>query len=291
MSENRVLFVDDEPGQRLTLPAILRGHGFEVSTASSVAQALMEMTTRNFDILISDLNIGEPGDGFTVVSAMRRTQPNCINFIVTGFPAFESALQAIQRQVDDVLVKPANVDRLIEMIDARLRERNHRHHPMSLMRLSSLLRGCAEEIRLDFVVAMKADRALSAVALSDEARGSHLTALLAEICDQMDSAAPGTPTERALALSREHGTGRFADGYNVGLLMAETRTLQDVIYDKVRQRLLLLDTSNLVLDLKRLNHSLSAQLQESIQAFCMEASKPRPRGVEFGLCDNTRFQA
>jgi ActR/RegA family two-component response regulator len=290
MSVNRVLFVDDEPGQRLTLPAILRGHGFEVCTASSVAQALTEITTRRFDILISDLDIGEPGDGFTVVSAMRRTQPNCINFIVTGFPAFENALQAIQKQVDDVLVKPANVDTLIAMIEERLRERNSHHQPMSLMRLSSLLRGCADEIRLDFVAAMKADRALSAVALSDEARASHLCTLLGEIANQMDSAAPDTPTEQALALSREHGTSRFADGYHVGLLVAETRTLQDVIYDKVRHSLLLLDTSRLVLDLKRLNQNLSAQLQESIQAFCMEASKPRPRGVEFGLTDN-RFQA
>ena len=283
MPENRVLFVDDEPGQRLTLPAILRGHGFEVCTASSVAQALTEMTTRSFDILISDLNIGEPGDGFTVVSAMRRTQPNCINFIVTGFPAFESALQAIQRQVDDVLVKPANVDRLIAMIDERLRDRNPSHHPMALMRLSSLLRGCAEEIRLDFVSAMKNNPALATSALSDEARGSHLCALLAEIAVQMDSAAPDTPTERALALSREHGTGRFADGYNVGMLVTETRTLEDVVFDKVRQHLLLLDTSNVMLDLKRLNHSLSAHLQESIQAFCMEASKPRARGLEYGV--------
>ncbi len=282
MSENRVLFVDDEPGQRLTLPAILRGHGFEVRTASSVAQALTEMTTRQFDILISDLNIGQPGDGFTVVSAMRRTQPNCINFIVTGFPAFESALAAIQRQVDDILVKPANVDALIAMIDERLRERNHCYHPMTLMRLSSLLRGCLDEIQLDFVRAMKSDRALAAIAITDEARASHLIALLTEICNQMDSAAPDSPTELALLLSREHGTGRFADGYHVGLLVAETRTLQDVVYDKVRQRLLPLDTSNLMLDLKRLNHSLSAQLQESIHAFCMEASKPRPREMEYG---------
>ena len=283
MSENRVLFVDDEPGQRLTLPAILRMHGFEVSTASSVAQALTEMTTRNFDILISDLNIGEPGDGFTVVSAMRRTQPNCINFIVTGFPAFESALQAIQRQVDDVLVKPANVDRLIEMIEERLRERNPSHHPMSLMRLSALLRGCAEEIRLDFVREMKAHPTLASLPLSDDARGSHLSALLGEIVIQMDSAAPDKPTEQALELSRVHGTGRFADGYNVGMLITETRTLEDVIFDKVRQHLLLLDTSNLVLEMKRLNHSLSAHLQESIQAFCMEASKPRPRGMGYGV--------
>ena len=56
------------------------------------------------DVLIADLNVSPPGDGFTVVSAMRCTQPNCVNFILTGFPAFETALEAIRRHVDDYLL-------------------------------------------------------------------------------------------------------------------------------------------------------------------------------------------
>ena len=120
MPANRVLFVDDEPSLRLTFPAILGMRGFEVRSAATVAQALTEITTRTFDILISDLNIGQPGDGFTVVSAMRRTQPDCINFILTGFPAFESALAAIQSQVDDFLIKPAEIEELVELINEKL---------------------------------------------------------------------------------------------------------------------------------------------------------------------------
>jgi DNA-binding response OmpR family regulator len=37
MSSKRILFVDDEPSIRLTLPAILQENGFEVTTAASVA--------------------------------------------------------------------------------------------------------------------------------------------------------------------------------------------------------------------------------------------------------------
>src|SRR5512138_400474 len=81
-----VLFVDDEPAIRDTLPQILRQRGHEVTVAATVAEALGQMTSRPFDLLIADLNIGEPGDGFTVVSAMRRTHPNCINIILTGYP-------------------------------------------------------------------------------------------------------------------------------------------------------------------------------------------------------------
>jgi ActR/RegA family two-component response regulator len=272
MADNRVLFVDDEPGQRLTLPAILRIHGFEVCTAATVAQALAEMTTQHFDVLISDLNIGEPGDGFTVVSAMRRTQPDCINFIITGFPAFESALAAIQRQVDDVLVKPARIENLIETIRERLRQRHPGHHAMELMRLSELLRGCAEEILHDVVREMESEPTLGSIPMIRDEAG-YFSALLAEIAHQMDSAAPDEPTDLARALSREHGARRSGDGYSIGMLISETRTLEDVVYDKVRQRLLLLDTSNLVLDLKRLNHSLNTQLQESVQAFWDQAAR------------------
>jgi ActR/RegA family two-component response regulator len=44
----------------------------------------------HFDVLISDLNIGHPADGFVVVSAMRRTQPDTLTFILTGYPCLRN---------------------------------------------------------------------------------------------------------------------------------------------------------------------------------------------------------
>jgi len=120
---DRVLFVDDEPSIRLTLPSVLEGHGFEVTTAASVTAALKEIQTSRFDVLLSDLNIGEDGDGFRVVSAMRSAQPHCVNVILTGYPALESAVQAIRSQVDDYLVKPADVDTIIRVLRERLASR------------------------------------------------------------------------------------------------------------------------------------------------------------------------
>ncbi|HEX6803739.1 MAG TPA: response regulator [Terriglobales bacterium] len=122
-SRDRVLFVDDEPSIRLTLPPVLEGHGFDVTTAASVSEALAEIRASRFDILLSDLNIGEEGDGFRVVSAMRSAQPRCVNVILTGYPAFESAVQAIRSQVDDYLVKPADVTTIIEVLRDKLASR------------------------------------------------------------------------------------------------------------------------------------------------------------------------
>src|SRR6185437_1901780 len=105
--QRRLLFVDDEATIRITLSAILSKHGFKVTVAATVAEALQKITSQQFDILLSDLNIGNPGDGLTVVSAMRRTQPEAVTMILTGYPAFETALEAIRQQVDDYIVKPA----------------------------------------------------------------------------------------------------------------------------------------------------------------------------------------
>ena len=99
----RILFVDDEAGIRNTLKPILEQHGFKVTTAATVPEALEQINHATFEVLLSDLNIGQPGDGFTVVSAMRRVQPEAATFILTGYPDFDTALQAIRSQVDDYL--------------------------------------------------------------------------------------------------------------------------------------------------------------------------------------------
>ena len=120
----RVLFVDDEPGIRLTMPQVLQQHGFQVTAVGTVNEALAEIMSAQFDVLLSDMNIGQPGDGFTVVSAMRRTQPNCVTLILTGYPDFETALEAIRNQVDDYLIKPAAILPLVSLINEKLRQRN-----------------------------------------------------------------------------------------------------------------------------------------------------------------------
>ena len=117
----RLLFVDDEEGIRETLPLLLKARGFDVRVAASVAEALSQIRAHKFDVLLSDLNIGKDGDGFTVVKAMRRAQPNCVTVLLTGYPGFESALQAIHDEVDDYFVKPAELDSLISTIERKLR--------------------------------------------------------------------------------------------------------------------------------------------------------------------------
>jgi DNA-binding NtrC family response regulator len=96
---------------------------YEVTSVDTVPDALAEIRSAQFDVLISGLNIGQPGDGFTVVSAMRKTQPDCVTLILTGYPGAKSALEAIRNQVDGYLIKPAAIPALVSLIEEKLKQR------------------------------------------------------------------------------------------------------------------------------------------------------------------------
>jgi ActR/RegA family two-component response regulator len=153
----------------MTMPVILQAQGFDATSVGTVAEALAEIAAHLFDVLIADLNIGQPGDGFTVVSAMRRTQPDCINFILTGYPAIEAALRAISSQVDEVLVKPMDAPKMMAAIEHRLRERKPTG-AFQTKRLSNILHDKRDEICQRVLVAMKGDPELAALPLSDDER-------------------------------------------------------------------------------------------------------------------------
>jgi len=116
----RILFVDDEAGIRLTLPRVLAKFGFDITSVGSLDDALAEIRTERFDILLSDLNLPEPNAGFTVIAAMRKAQPRCVNFILTGYPADESLLRANGNGVAHYFIKPVDIEEMVDTMKNKL---------------------------------------------------------------------------------------------------------------------------------------------------------------------------
>ena len=117
----RILFVDDEAGIRLTLPRVLAKFGFDVTSVGTVKDALTEIRAEKFDILLSDLNLPEPNAGFTVIEAMRKAQPRCISFILTGYPADESFRRA-NGNVAHYFTKPVEIEEMVETMKKKLKD-------------------------------------------------------------------------------------------------------------------------------------------------------------------------
>jgi DNA-binding NtrC family response regulator len=88
----------------------LENQNCEVVSAKSVIEALKQIATQSFDVLITDLHIPEPGDGFAVVTAMRHCQPDVLNLVCSSYLDVQKSMAAILLQADEILVKPFAVE-------------------------------------------------------------------------------------------------------------------------------------------------------------------------------------
>lgn len=269
----RVLFVDDEPSIRITLPTILRLHGYEVTIAATVRDALEAINRETFDVLLADLNIGQPGDGFTVVSAMRRTQPAVVTIIITGYPAFETALEAIRNQVDDYIVKPANIPGLLDTIERRLENRQP-HHSLPLRRVATILRDHIDQVVSAWLTMARGDNEIGAVMIPDDERADHVPVVVKEAIDMLEIHR-GVISDAAIAGAVEHGHTRRHQGYSVSMVLKEGRFLRRAVLMVVQMHLLSVDISYLFSDLIDLCDSLDVQIRASVEAFLAPQTEPR----------------
>jgi ActR/RegA family two-component response regulator len=263
MRNARILFVDDEPKIVLTMPQVLRQQGYQVTAVESVSDALEQIGTAQFDLLLTDLNIGEQDDGLAVVSAMRRTQPNCLILILTGFPGFDTVLEAMHNQVDEYLIKPAPIPALLGLIEQKLAERV-RDRAKPSKRIHEVLRENMFEIVQRALRGMNSDMRIGMLPLSDEQRieyASNTVENLAALLEAEDS----TEIEKVILHDAElQGMRRYQHGYTLPLLAAYMRYLERAILDVIHDYLHSLDPDYFMFDLKRLHTSLGLQLEHML---------------------------
>jgi ActR/RegA family two-component response regulator len=262
-SRKRVLFVDDEPSIRLTLPPVLEQNGYDVRSAGSVAEALVEINSQAFDALLSDLNIGEEGDGFLVVSAMRHIQPKCITVILTGYPAFDTALQAIREQIDDYLVKPADVETLLKCLEDKFQ--NGRDEKSSgRKQLAVLLRENSAAILKRVLEGLKRDSRTQSI-LSDDAKLGSLPGILNSVISAVESESAILSSEQLMA-AKEHGAQRTRLGCFPSTIVSDFELLERHIYEAIEADLMSIGGSTMVGELKRMQQVLNSLMKAAVTA-------------------------
>lgn len=112
MNKANILVVDDEEIVRLSYARSLASEHCKVETVSNGQDALQVMGQRPFDVVLLDLLM--PGmNGMTVLSTIKQRWPESEVIIITGYPALETAKQAVTLGAYDYLAKPAGPDDVI----------------------------------------------------------------------------------------------------------------------------------------------------------------------------------
>jgi two-component system response regulator HydG len=131
--KSRALIVDDDPGARATLDALLKRAGYAVDTASDGARALAIANARTPDVVVTDLKM--PGmDGMELLAELRARHRNVPVIVVTAFGDIASAVAAMRAGAADFLTKPIDFPMLTVTMQRALELRALRNESENLRR-------------------------------------------------------------------------------------------------------------------------------------------------------------
>jgi DNA-binding NtrC family response regulator len=116
MSETpRILVIDDEEGIRRTISTILADAGYVVDTVENGKQAIERAEANFYNLALIDIRLPDM-EGTELLTALKETTPKMVKIILTGYPALQNAVKAINKGVDYYLTKPVNNDELLRLI-------------------------------------------------------------------------------------------------------------------------------------------------------------------------------
>src|SRR4029077_1899151 len=206
----------------------LESKGFEVVAVGGVTEALKCISTASFDVLITDLHMPNAGDGFTVISAMRHSQPNALTMLLSGFPDVESAMEAIILEADEIVVKPVEIKQLAEMVRERLLVQKPANRATK-ERVSEILQRCSDIVVKGWLERAKLTRELNHLVLMDSERTGHLPKLVEDLVCRLNRPITGSPQDSDAICSPAavlHGELRYSQCYSPEMLVHESRILQ-----------------------------------------------------------------
>ena len=269
-AQPRILLVDDDEMVRASLKEILEMSQFLVTTAANVSEAIHLIDTEFFDVLLSDLHMPGAGDGFTVISAMRHKNPNAVTLLFIGYPALKEAMDAILVQVDEILVKPMPIPKMVALIRERLEKRVTRR-PANAERVASILERDALATIANWLSTVKTDNELTGMPLSDEQRTGHLPRLIRELVQRL-RVPRSLGTKQASEGAVMHGKVRRSQGYSIPMIIEESRILQVSIFDTLQTNLKVADFSLLLVDVMTIADECDSQLKQTIVSFSESAA-------------------
>jgi CheY-like chemotaxis protein len=267
----RVLLVDDDQVVRMTVSGVLKYHDFEVTEASSVPEALKLISSEKFDVLLSDLHMPGAGDGLTVVSAMRHANPRAVTILLSAFPEMDAAASAILLQADQILVKPMDVDLLVDAIKQHLLLGGSPPQPVETV--ATILERTSDTTISDWMVRVERDTDLMAISMSDEARTQHLPQLLTDLVLRLRSFKTLGTKDLVSTAAHQHGLTRRTQGYTAAMLVEESRMLQVSIFQTLQDNLATIDFSILLIGVMSIADEVDSQLSQAMVSYIAESDR------------------
>ncbi len=122
--QEEILIVDDDDQFRRGLVSLLQGEGFSVADVSSGEDALLAVSERRIDLILSDL-VMETMTGTQLLTQVRKKNHDIPVILMTGHGSIQNAVEAMREGACDYLTKPFKNEELIIRIRRALQDRRN----------------------------------------------------------------------------------------------------------------------------------------------------------------------
>ena len=110
-----ILLVDDDPHMLDVTHEILTDEGYHITTATSGESAIEALTTKDFDLVITDLNMGQI-NGISVLKKAKELKPEIMVIITTACSDAAYVIEALRFDANDYILKPFKLDDLLHRV-------------------------------------------------------------------------------------------------------------------------------------------------------------------------------
>jgi phosphoserine phosphatase RsbU/P len=165
MPQPRVLVADDQPHILEALRLLLKSEGYTAETVSSPAALLDALTSRDFDLILMDLNYARDTtsgrEGLDLLAHLQEMTNVPPIVVMTGWATVGLAVEAMQRGVGDFVEKPWANARLLEILGKQLeigrtrRESRQQENERERTRQQIALQAARQEREIDEALAIQ----------------------------------------------------------------------------------------------------------------------------------------
>jgi two-component system, NtrC family, response regulator HydG len=114
--KKKVLIIDDDMDMCTLLSRYLSRNGYETEVAYSGPKGIAKFEEGHFDIVLCDFRLGNM-DGKEVMLSIKKSRPDTIVLIITGYSDIKTAVDVIKLGAYDYITKPLIPDEVLSVLN------------------------------------------------------------------------------------------------------------------------------------------------------------------------------
>jgi len=146
MEKMKMMLVDDEERFLITSKKLLSKKGYDVITAASGKEALDKLKTQNIHVVILDVKMPDM-DGITTLKKIKMSYPLVEVIMLTGHATVESAVDGLKSGATDYLMKPTDVEILIQKAEEAFEKRQRVEEKIRLAQSRRMMKSPREILK------------------------------------------------------------------------------------------------------------------------------------------------